>query len=142
MKWVHSLSGWEAQARHPHIPMCTRMYVHTGTCSTCCTSVDSITITRHSITPSLMEWYMYIPLSLPPSFPPPLSLPPLSLLSLPSTPRLLRELRERYLQASSPLELPREVRGRVKVGEASGRFSLSQLERLQRVLVQGLREYW
>ncbi len=55
--------------------------------------------------------------------------------------RLLRELRERYLHAGSPLELPAETRRELRLSKAS-RITMEQLRELQQLLAQGLREYW
>ena len=55
--------------------------------------------------------------------------------------RVLRELRERYLHAGAPLELPAEARSKLHVSKSS-RLTLQQLGELQQALVQGLRDYW
>ena len=55
--------------------------------------------------------------------------------------RVLRELRERYLHAGAPLELPAEARSKLHVSKSS-RLTLQQLGELQQALVQGLCDYW
>ena len=56
-------------------------------------------------------------------------------------PRLLREIRDRYLHSGSPLELSAETRNKLRVNKTS-RLTLTQLNELQMLMVQALREYW
>lgn len=55
--------------------------------------------------------------------------------------RMLRELRERYLHIGGPLELPAEIRNKLRVNKAT-RLTLTQLNDLQDALAKGLRDYW
>lgn len=54
---------------------------------------------------------------------------------------MLRELRDKYLKAGSNFELPAETRQKMGIIKLS-KLSMDHLDPIQRVLTEGLRNYW
>ena len=55
--------------------------------------------------------------------------------------RLIRDLRERYLNAGGPMELPTDTKFRLGVARL-GAVEMDEVEQLQDLVVDSLKKYW